>query len=70
MLLAFLSDQILSHACRLYKAARQKSVTLKTLWASMQIIINLLDIPDWATLWQLISRPDGQPAMVALVNSS
>jgi hypothetical protein len=69
MLLAFLTDQLQSNVCQLFKAARSRARVQKKMWASMRSIIELVDIPDWETLWKLIAKPGKQKAMLVIVDS-
>jgi DNA-binding winged helix-turn-helix (wHTH) protein len=68
-LLAFLTDQLQNHACQLFKAARLRTRVQKKMWANMRSIIELVDIPDWETLWKLIVKPGKQKAMLVFVDS-
>ena len=54
MLLSFLIDQVQEHACPLFKAARKRKLTKKTLWAAMLTYLHEVDIPDWTTLWKTL----------------
>jgi hypothetical protein len=69
MLLAFLTDQLQNHACQLFKAARSRARVQKKMWASMRSIIELVDIPDWDTLWKLIAKPGDKKPMLVIVDS-
>ena len=69
MLLAFLTDQLQNHACQLFKAARSRARVQKKMWASMRSIIELVDIPNWETLWKLIAKPGNHKAMLVIVDS-
>jgi divalent metal cation (Fe/Co/Zn/Cd) transporter len=69
MLLAFLTDQLQNHACALFKAARGRARVQKKMWETMRSIIELVDIPDWETLWTLIARPGDKKAMLTVVDS-
>jgi hypothetical protein len=70
MLLAFLSDQLQGHACRLYKAARTYAATQKSMWELMRSLLQMIQVPNWETLWRLMAGPGpDQPEMV-LMNSS
>ena len=70
MLLTFLTDQLQSHACQLFKAARKRTRVQQKLWARMRSIIELVDIPDWKTLWKLIATSGKDKPMLVLVDSS
>ena len=70
MLLAFLCDQIQSHSCACFQAARKKVRVQKTLWEIMRSILILIDVPDWETLWRRIFDPDSLEPAQALNDTS
>lgn len=70
MLLAFLSDQLQGHACALYKAARSHAATQKSMWELMRSLLQLIQLPDWETLWRLMAGPGSDKPEVVLINSS
>ena len=70
MLLAFLSDQLQGHSCALYKAARAYAATQKSMWELMRSLLQLIQVPDWETLWRLMAGPSSDKPEVALINSS
>ena len=70
MLLTFLTDQLQNHACQSFKAARARTRVQKKMWESMRSLIELVDIPDWETLWKIIAKPGKDKAVLILVDSS
>ena len=70
MLLAFLSDQLQGHACSLYKAAREHAATQKSMWELMRSLLQMIQIPNWETLWRLMAGPGPDKPEVVLINSS
>lgn len=56
MLLAFLTDQVQEHACRLYQTARTKARVKADLWARMLTYLHEVELPDWEILWRLIGH--------------
>lgn len=57
-LLAFLVDQVQEQSCRVYQEARRAQRTLKGLWRRMRVVMELLYVSDWATMWTLMIDPD------------
>lgn len=70
MLLAFLTDQLQQHACQLYKSVRKTLRVQKKMWESMRAVLQLVDIPDWETLWRLLGKPKSEKAMLGFINTS
>ena len=70
MLLAFLTDQLQQHACQLYQSVRKKLRVQKKMWESMRTVLQLVDIPDWETLWRLLGKPKSEKAMLGFINTS
>lgn len=57
-MLAFLVDQIQEQACRVFKQARKRRRTKKSLWEKMRSAMELFRIPDWETMMALMIDPD------------
>ena len=57
MMLAFLVDQIQEEACRVFKAARARRRTKKSLWEKMRSAMQFFRIPDWETMMALMIDP-------------
>ena len=70
MLLAFLIDQLQEHACQLYKTARKTIRVQKVMWERMRSVLQLVDIPDWETLWRIIGKPKSEKAMLGIIDTS
>ncbi len=70
MLLAFLTDQLQQHACQLYQAVRKTLRVQKKMWESMRTVIQLVDIPDWETLWRLLGKPKSEKALLRFIDTS
>ena len=56
MLLAFLTDQLQQHACQHYKRVRKNVRVQKVMWERMRSALQLVEIPDWESLWRLLGR--------------
>lgn len=69
MLLAFLIDQVQQHACQLYKTARKNIRVQKVMWERMRSVLQLVDIPDWGTLWRLLGKPKSEKAMLGIIDT-
>ncbi len=70
MLLAFLTDQLQQHASQLYKTVRKTLRVQKKVWESMRTVIQLVDIPDWETLWRLLGKPKSEKALLRFIDTS
>ena len=70
MLLCFLIDQLQQHACQLYKTVRKKVRVQKVMWERMRSALQLVDLPDWETLWRLLGKPGSEKAMLEFVDTS
>lgn len=69
MLLAFLIDQLQEHACQLYKTARKTIRVQKVMWERMRSVLQLVDIPDWETLWRIIGKPKSEKALLGIIDT-
>ena len=70
MLLSLLIDQLQQHACQLYRAVREKVRVQKVMWEQMRSVLQLVDLPDWETLWRLLGKPRSQKAMLRFDDTS
>ena len=69
MLLAFLIDQVQQHACQRYKTARKNIRVQKVMWERMRSVLQLVDIPDWETLWRLLGKPKSEKATLSIIDT-
>ena len=70
MLLSFLIDQLQQHACQLYRAVRKKVRVQKVMWEQMRSVLQLVDLPDWETLWRLLGKPRSEKAILKFNDTS
>ena len=70
MLLSFLIDQLQQHACQLYRAVRKKVRVQKVMWERMRSVLQLVDLPDWETLWRLLGKPGSKKAILKFNDTS
>ncbi len=66
-MLAFLIDQ-LQRACMsaLQDCAHEPIWVQKVMWERMRSVLQLVDIPDWETLWRLLGKPKSEKAMLGI----
>jgi len=57
-MLAFLIDQILEQACRVFQQARKRMRTKRTLWEQMRALMRQFYLDDWQAMLGLIIDPD------------
>ena len=57
-MLAFLVDQIQEEACRVFKAARARRRTKKSLWEKMRSAMQFFRLPNWETMMTLMIDPE------------
>ncbi len=65
MMLAFLMDQVQQRRCSLFRAARAKAGSLRSLWERLRGLFSGFHVTDWEALYRGIAfgrhKPDPVP---------
>ncbi len=64
MMLAFLMDQVQQRRCSLFRAARAKAGSLRSLWERLRGLFSGFHVADWETLYRGIAFGHRKPDLV------